>query len=168
VTLSPRTVEIVTLERDGPTAGGETEFWCECGKGTYVRALARDLGRALHSHGHVKALRRLAVGPFREDQMIPLERLQELWQRGRGQEALAACLRPVETALDDIPALALTETEAGRMRSGQAISLLSRSQAERVRDLEPGDIVCAMAGDKLVAIARFEAGELRPVRVLNL
>jgi tRNA pseudouridine55 synthase len=162
VTLSPRTVEIVTLERDGPTAGGETEFWCECGKGTYVRALARDLGRALHSHGHVKALRRLAVGPFREDQMIPLERLQELWQTGRGQEALAACLRPVETALDDIPALAIGRSDASRLQNGQPVILRGRD-APVLRGL-----VYATTEGRLVAVAEAERGELHPKRVFHL
>jgi tRNA pseudouridine55 synthase len=74
---------------------------------------------------------------------------------------------PVETALDDIPALALTQAEAARLRSGQAVSMMARSNFERIRDLTNGDIVCAMSNGKAVAISRYEAGELRPVRVLN-
>ncbi|MCI0429048.1 MAG: tRNA pseudouridine(55) synthase TruB, partial [Rhodospirillales bacterium] len=75
---------------------------------------------------------------------------------------------PVETALDDIPALALTDTEANRLRCGQPVGLLSRQDLERVGHLESGCIVCATAGGKPVALARFEAGDLRAVRVLNL
>ena len=77
-------------------------------------------------------------------------------------------LLPVETALDDIPALALTENEATRLRNGQALSMLARANADRIDGLEQGDLVCAMAAGKPVAITRLEAGELRPVRVLNL
>jgi len=164
VQLKARQVRIDRFELVEMPDADHAIFEVDSGKGAYMRSLARDLGAALGCLGHIAQLRRLAVGPFTEADAISLDSL------GQGEHCAAAAeqVLPVETALDDIPALALTETEAGRMRSGQAISLLSRSQAERVRDLEPGDIVCAMAGDKLVAIARFEAGELRPVRVLNL
>lgn len=164
VELKARRVRIDRFELVDQPDADHGVFEVDSGKGAYMRSLARDLGAALGCLGHIAQLRRLAVGPFTEADAISLDSL------GQGEHCAAAAelVLPVETALDDIPALALTETEAGRMRSGQAISLLSRSQAERVRDLEPGDIVCAMTGGKLVAIARFEAGELRPVRVLNL
>jgi len=164
VELKARRVRIDRFELVDLPDADHGVFEVDSGKGAYMRSLARDLGAALGCLGHIAQLRRLAVGPFTEADAISLDSL------GQGEHCAAAAelVLPVETALDDIPALALTETEAGRMRSGQAISLLSRSQAERVRDLEPGDIVCAMTGGKLVAIARFEAGELRPVRVLNL
>ncbi|WP_366556337.1 tRNA pseudouridine(55) synthase TruB [Aquibaculum sediminis] len=164
VTLKSRPVRIDRFELVEMPDADHAVFEVGSGKGAYMRSLARDLGDALGCRGHIAQLRRLAVGPFTEDDAISLDSLEQ------GEHCAAAVeqVLPVETALDDIPALALTEPEAGRMRSGQAISLLSRSQAERVRDLEPGDTVCAMSGGKLVAIARFEAGELRPVRVLNL
>jgi tRNA pseudouridine55 synthase len=76
-------------------------------------------------------------------------------------------LLPVETALDDIPALALTDTEANRLRCGQPVGLIRRQDVERIGHLESGRLVCAMAGGKPVAVARFEAGNIRPVRVLN-
>ncbi|HLS69238.1 MAG TPA: tRNA pseudouridine(55) synthase TruB [Kiloniellales bacterium] len=164
VVLKSRSVRIDAFELLEMPDRDHAVFEVKSGKGAYMRSLARDLGEALGCLGHIAQLRRLAVGPFTEEDAISLDSL------GQDEHCAAAVeqVLPVETALDDIPALALTEPEAVRLRSGQAISLLSRSQAERVRDLEPGDIVCAMAGDKLVAIARFEAGELRPVRVLNL
>jgi len=164
IQLDARPVRIDRFELVEMLDADHAVFEVGSGKGAYMRSLARDLGEALGCLGHIAQLRRLAVGPFTEADAISLDSL------GQAEHCAAAAelVLPVETALDDIPALALTEAEAGRMRSGQAISLLSRSQAERVRDLEPGDIVCAMTGDKLVAIARFEAGELRPVRVLNL
>ena len=90
------------------------EFEAECGKGTYVRSLARDLGRELGCRGHVSALRRTAVGSFGEPDMISLERLESLCHRAAvGEGNLADALFPVATALDDIPALA---GQSGRMR----------------------------------------------------
>jgi tRNA pseudouridine55 synthase len=74
----------------------------------------------------------------------------------------------VATALDDIPALALTADEANRLRCGQPVGLLRRSDLERIGNLESGAVVCATCGGKPVALARFEAGDLRPLRVLNL
>ncbi|HXW27929.1 MAG TPA: tRNA pseudouridine(55) synthase TruB, partial [Xanthobacteraceae bacterium] len=98
-----------------------------CGKGAYVRALARDLGRLLGVGGHVCALRRTAVGPFGEGNMISLEDLEALWHRAdAGEGNLADALMPVETALDDIPALALGRADAARLRRGQAVLVRGR------------------------------------------
>ncbi len=139
-------------------------FEAVCGKGTYMRALARDLGEALETRAHIRILRRIAVGPFTEADAISLESLEALGHSAAAFEHL----HPVEAALDDIPALALTETEAQRLRLGQAVSMLARANRERIADLSNGAVICAMAGEKLVALARYEAGDLRPVRVLNL
>jgi tRNA pseudouridine55 synthase len=137
-----------------------------CGKGVYVRSLARDLGEALGTHAHVSALRRTAVGAFTEDKSISLDSLEAL---GHSPAAFEHLL-PIETALDDIPALALSEAEALSLKRGQSVSLLSRLYKERITalDLEVGDVVCAMAKGKPVALARYEGGSLSPVRVLNL
>jgi tRNA pseudouridine55 synthase len=161
---APRTVIIhrfALLERPDDD---HAVFEVECGKGTYIRSLARDLAVALGTVGHVSALRRTAVEPFTEAQAISLESLETL---GHSPAAFGQLL-PVETALDDIPALALTDTEANRLRCGQPVGLLSRQDQIRIGHLESGCIVCAMAGGKPVALARFEAGDLRAVRVLNL
>jgi tRNA pseudouridine55 synthase len=139
-------------------------FGVACGKGAYMRALARDLGHALGTVAHVVQLRRMAVGPFTEQDAISLDSLEAL---GHGP-ALLERLLPVETALDDIPALALTEAEAQRLRCGQAVSLMARVHRDRLRNLTQGSLVCATAGGRLVAVARYEAGEVHPVRVLNL
>ncbi len=162
--LEPRRVRIDSFELLEQPDRERAVFQVTCGKGAYMRSLARDLGELLGCHGHIAELRRLAVGPFDEAEAISLDYLQSLEQGAPARELVL----PVETALDDIPALALTETEANRLRSGQAVSLLARSNAERIRNLEEGDIVCAMTGGKAVAISRFAGGELRPVRVLNL
>ncbi len=164
VELKPRTVFVEWMELVDRPDEDHAVFEVGCGKGTYMRSLARDMGDALGCRGHVSALRRLAVGPFREEDAISLDYLEELAQSARAAEALL----PVETALDGIPALALTDMEASKLRSGQAISMLARNNAERIRGFENGDVLCAMAAGKLVAISRLEAGEIRPVRVINL
>jgi tRNA pseudouridine55 synthase len=117
VELKPRPVEIheLTLVEHGDN--GQSVFEAECGKGTYVRALARDIGRILGCFGHICALRRTLVGPFREADMIPLEQLEALCNRAAsGEGSLADALLPVETALDDIPALAVTRADAARLQ----------------------------------------------------
>ncbi len=110
------------------------------------------------------ALRRTGAGPFTQDHAISLESLEAL-----GHSAAASgALLPVETALDDIPALALTEIEANRLRRGQAVSMLARANRERIREFDNGVIVYATSDGKPVALARYEAGDIHPVRVLNL
>ena len=160
--LREREVEVAQLERDGPTRDGETVLWCECGKGTYVRALVRDVARALGTVGHISALRREAVGPFDEEDMIPLERLEEMWQTEAGQETLTGCLRPVETALDDIPALAVDLSDANRLKNGQPVLLRGRDAPVL------SGLVYATNHGRLVALAEAERGELHPKRVFNL
>jgi len=139
-------------------------FEVESGKGAYMRSLGRDLAVSLGTCGHISALRRLAVGPFDENHAISLESLATL---GHSPAAFGH-LRPVETALDDIPALALTDIEANSLRSGKSVGFIRRQDAGRVSHISSGTLVCATAGGKPVALARFEAGDLRPVRVFNL
>ena len=160
--LRSRQIQIHVLRRTGPTVGDVTEFHCECGKGTYVRAIARDLGRLLGCRGHVVALRRLTVGPFAEEDMISLARLEELRHSAAGHEEMAVYLRPVETALDDIPALAVTASDAARLRNGQSVLLRGRDAPV----LE--GLVYAISGAQLVALAEADRGELHPKRVFNL
>jgi tRNA pseudouridine55 synthase len=162
--LEPRPVTIHSLELAAMEGPDLASFEVVCGKGAYMRSLARDLGAALGCHAHVVALRRTAAGPFTQDHAISLESLEAL-----GHSAAASgALLPIETALDDIPALALTEIEANRLRRGQAVSMLARANRERIREFENGVIVYATNDGKPVALARYEAGDIHPVRVLNL
>jgi tRNA pseudouridine55 synthase len=138
-------------------------FAAECGKGTYVRALARDLGRALGVFGHVCALRRNQVGPFGEADMIPLEQVKSLCHRAAaGEGHFADTLLPIETALDDIPALAVSPADAARLQRGQAVLLRGRDAC-----IIRGIVQVASSG-QLVAIAEAERGEIVPRRVFNL
>jgi len=164
VTLTPREVEVHVLALvDRPDLDHAT-FEVSCGKGTYMRALARDIAIALGTVGHVSDLRRIAVGGFTEDRAISLDSLQE----SEDNPPLETYLLPIETALDDIPALALTDLEAGQIRSGQAVSLFRAADLARIGDLYDGDVVLATSAGQPVAISRFTRGSLQPVRVLNL
>jgi len=157
VELKPRTVTIDRLELLARPDADHADFVVGCGKGTYIRSLGRDLARALGTVGHLSALRRTAVGPFREEAAISLPKLEAL---GHIPPLLGA-LVPVATALDDIPALALTGTQADRLRHGQPVLL--------TRDAPPsGTLVRAETGSKLVALVRSDGAALQPVRVFNL
>ena len=135
------------------------------GKGFYIRSLARDLCLGLGIEGHVSGLRRTRVGPFTEAAAIGLENLMELGHKAGALEGLL----PVETALDDIPALALTAEDAFRLSQGRAVVLLPR-QVEALNTLSPegSRTVLAKSGETLVAICEMRAGQLNPVRVFNL
>jgi tRNA pseudouridine55 synthase len=162
--LAARPVEILELRLIAIPDADHAELEAVVGKGTYIRALARDLGTALGTSAHITALRRLAVGRFRIEDAISLEILAAL---GHSAGAFRHLL-PVETALDDIPALALTEAEAHRLRCGQAVTPLRPEDRARIDQLGDGTMVCATIGGKPVALTEISAGGLRPVRVLNL
>jgi tRNA pseudouridine55 synthase len=163
VDLAPRAVAIHRLELVETPDRDHSAFAAECGKGTYVRSLARDLGRALGALGHVSALRRSRVGPFGEADMMPLEQIESLCHRAAaGEGHLADTLLPIETALDDIPAQAISPADAARLARGQAVLLRGRD-ASIFRGM-----VQVASGGQLVAIAEVERGEIVPRRVFNL
>jgi tRNA pseudouridine55 synthase len=164
VTLAARPIRIDALDLVTIDDCDHASFDIVCGKGAYMRSLGRDLARALGTVGHLSALRRLSVGSFHVDRAISLEMLNEFGHSPR----LSEHLLPVETALDDIPALALTEAEAIRLRYGQAIQPLRPEDRACIDQLGNGSIVSVSACGKLVALVEIDAGMLRPVRVLNL
>lgn len=150
VELQPRTVEIDRLalvHHDG----NRSVIEADCGKGTYVRAIARDLGRALGCLGHIAALRRTRVGPFSESDAVTVD--------GLGTDP--AALRAVETALSDIPSIPVSRDMAGRLMRGQSIIL-------RGRDAPLTGKAYATFNGVLVAVGDIERGELVPHRVFNL
>lgn len=153
VELAPREVEIHSLELLAAEPE-QARFAMTCGKGTYVRSLARDLARALGTRGHVTELRRTRVGPFHAAAAISLDMLEDMVHSAPPEKILL----PVETALDGIPALAVTGGEAKRLQSGQVLHVPSRKSG----------VVRVMVDDALVALAAIEHGELRPLRVFNL
>ena len=163
VTLQARPVDIHRLELVNVPDPDHGEFTAECGKGTYVRALARDMGRALGCYGHIEALRRESVGPFAENELISLEQLTSMCHRAAaGEVDLAEALLPVETALDDIPALAVSRADAARLQRGQTVLLRGRDAP-----IFHGMVYVTVSG-QLVALSEVDRGEIVPKRVFNL
>lgn len=150
VELQARVVEIDRLalvHHDG----NRSVLEADCGKGTYVRAIARDLGRALGCLGHIAALRRTRVGPFTEHEAVTVDDIA----------TDPAALRPVEAALSEIPSIAVSRDMAGRLMRGQSIIL-------RGREAPLSGKVYATCNGVLVAVGDVEHGELVPHRVFNL
>lgn len=163
VVLQSRMIDVGSLDLVESPDPDHSVLETECGKGTYVRALARDMGRLLGCFGHVSALRRTSVGPFGEVAMIPLEQLAALCDRAAaGEGNLADALLPVETALDDIPALAISRADAARLQRGQTVLLRGRDAP-----LLRGTVYVTASGD-LIALADVDRGEIVPKRVFNL
>jgi tRNA pseudouridine55 synthase len=163
VELQSRLVDIHRLDLVDIPDADHAVFDAECGKGTYVRALARDMGQALGALGHVCALRRTVVGSFGETDLISLEQLQALCHRAAaGEASFADALMPVETALDDIPALAVSRADAARLQRGQAVLLRGRDAP-----IFRGTVYVTASGH-LVALAEVDRGEIVPKRVFNL
>jgi tRNA pseudouridine55 synthase len=161
VALAARTVEIERLalvERADPD---HVTLDLVCGRGTYVRAVVRDLGERLGCFAHVVALRRLQVGPFRAEQAISLDTLAQLV----ADDALPQALVSLPAALQEMPALALTGPQAERLRAGQKV----RVAPDLVIGPPTEDgTVRAMAAGEMVALARLQGGQLSPLRVFNL
>lgn len=155
VTLEARPVEIdslVIIAHDGAT----TTFEAECGKGTYVRAIARDMGRMLGCLGHVGLLRRTRVGPFTLEDACTIDMLQA------GPERAAETLRPVVTALGDILELNLHKDAALRIKRGQSVLLRGQGMPVEAED------VYVVSGGVLIATGSVQQGEFVPHRVFNL
>jgi tRNA pseudouridine55 synthase len=151
--LSPRPVTIHAL--DLISAGrDEAIFEARCGKGTYVRAVARDLGRSLGCYGHVSALRRTRVGPFYEMDAVLLPDLDDA-------ATSAQALRRVEAGLMEVPRVVVDSGAAARLRRGQPVLL-------RGHDAPFDGSAYAACGGVVVAIGAVEKGELIPGRVFNL
>lgn len=163
VEMKPRIVRIDALRLLGRPDPDHADFEASCGKGTYMRALARDLSLALGTVGHVVRLRRIRVGAFWEKDAISLEKLMELAHSAPALEHLL----PVATVLDDIPALALTEAEAKRLKSGQSVSLLRLANRMPIETIPQDGVLRTMCEGQLVALARIRDGEVQPIRVFN-
>jgi tRNA pseudouridine55 synthase len=154
VDLAPRPVTIhalrlVAADRD------QAVLEAECGKGTYVRAIARDLGRALGCYGHVIALRRTRVGPFFEDSSAPLEELLA------APELAHEDLLGVEAGLSELPCIVVDRDAAARLRRGQSVIL-------RGRDAPAEGAAYAACSGVVIASGAVERGEFVPNRVFNL
>jgi tRNA pseudouridine55 synthase len=161
VELAARPVEIERLELVERPDPDHVTLELVCGRGTYVRAVVRDLGERLGCFAHVAALRRLRVGPFRAEGAISPETLARLV----ADDALPQALVSLPAALQEMPALPLTGPQAERLRAGQKVRV-----APELMIGPPAEdgTVRAMAAGEVVALARLQGGQLSPVRVFNL
>ena len=165
--LAARRVRVERFELLAVPDADHAVFEVLSGKGAYMRGLVRDLAAALGTYGHIAALRRLAVGRFGEGAAISLDKFEAL---GHSPAALEHLL-PVETALADIPALALTDIEAQLLKSGRPVQVLRTADRAKIDGMADGEVVCAISGGKPVALARVALSpvlQLRPVRVLHV
>ena len=158
--LEPRPVRIHALKLIEISDTDTAVFEARCGKGTYVRALARDMGRALGCLGHLVALRRTRVAGFDEALAISLARLEDAV--AEGEAALARLLLPIEAALHDFAVLNVGQADAARLLKGQPVLMRGRDAPYL-----PGPTYALCRGH-LVALGEIEQGELHPIRVFNL
>jgi len=165
--MKPRTIHVEDIKLVAVTDDDHAEFEVVSGKGAYMRALGRDIATALGTCGHILSLRRVSVGPFGEKDAISLDKLLDKLETLGHSAPLSEHLLPVETVLDDIPALALTEPEARMLSRGQGVPVLPVASRSPFKNISQGDVVCAMAGGRLVALAKIMGGEIRPFRVMN-
>lgn len=156
VALAPRPLFVERLALTARPEPDRAEFEMVCGKGGYVRAIARDLGRALGCLGHVETLRRLRSGPFDVADAVPLD---EIDRRAR-TPALDGLLLPLEAGLAALPELVATAEGAARLRNGNPGAVAGATAGY-------GDTAWASFQGRAVAVGRYLAGELHPDRVFK-
>jgi tRNA pseudouridine55 synthase len=162
VDLAARIVVIEDLRMVDRPDEHTAVFEAECGKGTYVRAIARDLGRMLGCFGHVIALRRTRVGPFDEATTISLSELEAAAHPDADPALLMGILRPIETALENVLELNVSSADAAKLKMGQAILMRGRDAPIL------NGVAYASCKGQIIAIGDLARGELRPTRVFNL
>jgi len=165
VALQARDVFIEDLRVADMPSDDHTILEADCGKGTYVRALARDLGRKLGCYGHVVELRRTRVGGFTVDESVTLDDLRASQEEDEADPAggvARAYLRPVSEALKGITELSISDADAGRLKRGQSILMRGRDAP-----IAGGVAFATVKGD-LIALGELANGEFIPTRVFNL
>ncbi len=152
----------------------ETSFSCICGKGTYVRSLARDMGRKLGCFGYISSLKRTKVGPLVIESAISLEVFEQMIDNPDQGKDLDGVLLPLSTALDDIPVLALKDQETSRVKNGNALSFLSKPDLARLDalgiDWKSEDITDALVtyDDQALALVEIYGAKIQPKKVFNI
>lgn len=159
VVLEPRIVHVESLELIEMIDADTAVFEARCGKGTYVRAIARDLGRVLGCLGHLITLRRTEVGAFTEAAAVSIAQLHAAAEAGEG--ALEALLCPIETALRDLVEFSVGQNDAARLLRGQSVLIRGRDAPHAM------GATYATCKGHLIAVGEIERGELRPIRVFN-
>ena len=152
----------------------QTSFICDCGKGTYIRSIARDMGQKLGCFGYISALKRTKVGPMTLKNAISLEIFDEMIDNPTQEKDVNHVLLPLQTVLDDIPVLALKDQEATRIKCGNAISFLSKPDLARLEAIgidwkaEDANTALATYNDTALAMVDIDGAQIHPVRVFNL
>ncbi len=162
VPLQPRPVDIDRLELVDMPDADSSVFEAECGRGTYVRALARDMGRQLGCYGHVTALRRTRVAAFNADNAVTIAELEAAHETPDGGATLAQYLQPIELALSDLLEISVSQPDAARLARGQTVLMRGRDAPVMTGE------AFAICKGTLIALCQMEKGELVPVRVFNL
>ena len=180
VDIPAREVEIGRFDLVEMRGADATVFEIECGKGTYVRSLARDMGRDLGCYGHISELRRTEVDPFTADELVTMAEIEEAIataqptateedeapqapRPGPDQwKALDALLMDTGAALDCLPQVVVNDDTAARLRLGNPVIVRGRDAPAQA------DEACAFARGRLVAIGAIEAGMFKPKRVFSL
>ncbi len=169
VAIPPREVEIGRLDIVAMEGGERTVFEVECGKGTYVRSLARDMGRDLGCYGHIAELRRSEVEPFTPEDLVTIAELEAAAEQGRPAtdaedarrsfDVLDGLVVDTGAALDCLPQVSVSDDAAAKIRLGNPVIIRGRDAPVEA------DEACATARGKLVAIGAIEAGMFKPKRV---
>ncbi|MDB2415169.1 tRNA pseudouridine(55) synthase TruB [Rickettsiales bacterium] len=155
ISLNPRPVDIYKFELLNSDEESAT-FYIECGKGTYIRSIARDFAQSLGTQGHVTMLRRTKVGKFCEENTILLENIEKTMYKPESP----GFILPVEAVLDDIPVLTFTPEEAMRISNGMSVMVNQNFDSKKT--------VIARTEEKLIALCETSGGNIKPVRVFNL
>ncbi len=167
ISHKPRQVEIFEFNLKSIVNIDYAEFEVICGKGTYVRSLARDLAEKLNTKGHIVKLRRNFVGNFDEKDTIFIDFFEEILH----SPFFLNKIKSIEEVLDDIPALLLTETEAIKLRQGQHITLNSlrfnNNFIKEYPNYKKFERVYTISNDKLVALVEIDKGIVKPKRIIN-
>jgi tRNA pseudouridine55 synthase len=146
----------------------KAQFEVKCGKGTYVRSLAKDLAEKLHTKGHVIQLRRLSVGNFEEKDTILIDFTKEIIH----SPVIFNKILPIETVLDDIPALVLNKTEARQIKQGQKLELNSLENIDHFLKKNPNynkfEKIYAVENNDPIALITIYEGIVKPARIINL
>lgn len=159
--LAARAVQIDRLQLVEMPDRDTSVLEADCGKGTYVRALARDLGRRLGCYGHIVALRRTRVGPFGESDAVTMAEIEEAARHADSLAALLGLLKPVESALAELPALQVSPPDAATLARGQPVLIRGRDAPIM------SGAVYALCRGRIIAIGEIEKGALHPTRVFN-
>ena len=161
VKLEPRPVVIDRLDLVAMPDADTSVFEAECGRGTYVRALARDMGRRLGCLGHVTQLRRTRVAAFSAESAVTVAELEAAHDAEDGGAALAGYLQPIELALSDLAEISVSQQDAARLARGQSVLMRGRDAP-----IATGEAYVVCKGT-LVALCQMDKGEIVPVRVFS-